>query len=107
MDDENTGHLAVEQIDRQRRGGNIGGDNSDKRVTRAIDWVLAAIGSTMLIFTWRAGDALIDLKVNFATLTERLNSKDARDNAQDRRLDTLEEKTFRGVDGYGEPDRGR
>lgn len=75
--------------------------STDKRVTRVIDWVLAAIGSAMLLLMWRAGDALVELKVGMATLTERVNAKDKRDDLQDKRLDVLEGRTFRGVDGYG------
>lgn len=95
---------------REDGGGSVGGNqhHHDGRVTRFIDWVLAAIGSFILVLMWRAGDNLIDLKVAVATLTVRVDGKDQRDDAQDRRLNTLEEKTFRGIDGYGkqEPSRG-
>jgi hypothetical protein len=76
--------------------------NSDQRVTRFIDWVLAAIGAGLILMMWRAGDTLIDLKVAVATLTVRVDGKDQRDDLQDKRLDTLEQKNFRGVDGYAD-----
>lgn len=82
-----------------------GSGGSDKRITRAIDWVLAAIGSAVLLLMWRAGDTLVDLKVNVATLTERVNSKDARDDQQDRRIEQLEGHTFRGVAGFDESEQ--
>ncbi len=74
----------------------------DGRVTRLIDWFLAAIGGAILMMMWRAGDTLVEVKIGIATLTERVNAKDRRDDLQDKRLDALEGTKFRGVDGYGD-----
>lgn len=117
MDDENTSHLAEDQIDRQRRGAHM--EVRDNRLSGLIRWVWAVIGSVAVMVGLGVynklssiNDTLItavgDIK-NQAAQTADLKSevRDLRHaNSQLQRqvdglsgkLESLEGKTLRGIE---------
>lgn len=127
-DDFNTGDLANEQMERERRklfggrGDQSGGARNsykDGRVSKALGWFWGIVGTGIAGAFLLAANNLYQLNVTVAraadnaiVVNQTLADHEVRLRNMEREVNTIEGRVFRGVDGYTpgadkEPKRGR
>jgi hypothetical protein len=90
-------------------------DLRDPRVSSVINWLWGTMGTALIAVGIWIATSINELNITSARLivqlevvNRQLSAKDARDDAQDKRIEALtgdmremQGKVFRGVDGYG------